>query len=206
MTCIRLDATVTPAHSDKELAEAEFQRLRPSSAARGTAITPASRWPWMMRRGTAGSATPPRITCRYSVTAIAALPPAFRRQADGDRGRGRGQPRAGHPPGSAGRPAAGYQLTYSVGWELGAASEPRSGWSPRTPGRSPSISAGEVRERRADDACADRAAGTAVLDRGSARHRADRAAARGPGGDQLDGWPARCGSSPAASGRTPAPS
>ena len=33
VTCIRLDATVTPAHSDKELAEAEFQRLRPSSLA-----------------------------------------------------------------------------------------------------------------------------------------------------------------------------
>ena len=33
VTCIRLDATVTPAHSDKELAEAEFQRLRPSPLA-----------------------------------------------------------------------------------------------------------------------------------------------------------------------------
>ena len=34
VTCIRLDATVTPACSDKELAEPEFQGLRPSPVAR----------------------------------------------------------------------------------------------------------------------------------------------------------------------------
>ena len=35
VTCIRLDATVTFAHSDKELAEANFKGLRPSPAAGG---------------------------------------------------------------------------------------------------------------------------------------------------------------------------
>jgi hypothetical protein len=35
VTCIRLDATVVQAHSDKELAEANFKRLRASSFARG---------------------------------------------------------------------------------------------------------------------------------------------------------------------------
>jgi len=34
VTCIRLDATVTPAHSDKELAEPNFKGLRPSPLAR----------------------------------------------------------------------------------------------------------------------------------------------------------------------------
>jgi hypothetical protein len=34
ITCIRLDATVTFAHSDKELAEANFKGLRPPSIAR----------------------------------------------------------------------------------------------------------------------------------------------------------------------------
>ena len=44
VTCIRLDATVTPAHSDKELAEPNYKGfgLIPCP---GTAITPMSRWP-----------------------------------------------------------------------------------------------------------------------------------------------------------------
>ena len=44
VTCIRLDATVTPACSDKELAEPNFKGLAIIPCA-GTATTPASRWP-----------------------------------------------------------------------------------------------------------------------------------------------------------------
>ena len=46
VACIRLDATVTVAHSDKELAEANFKGYRPSPLGRRRVITPAgSRWP-----------------------------------------------------------------------------------------------------------------------------------------------------------------
>ena len=44
VTCIRLDATVTPACSDKELAEPNFKGLAIIPCA-GTATSPASRWP-----------------------------------------------------------------------------------------------------------------------------------------------------------------
>jgi hypothetical protein len=44
VTCIRLDATVTPACSDKELAEPNFKGFG-HHPCWGTAITPVSRWP-----------------------------------------------------------------------------------------------------------------------------------------------------------------
>ena len=44
VTCIRLDATVTPAHSGKELAEPDFKGFGITRCS-GTAITPVSRWP-----------------------------------------------------------------------------------------------------------------------------------------------------------------
>jgi hypothetical protein len=44
VTCIRLDATVTPACSDKELAEPNFKASAITRCS-GTAITPVSRWP-----------------------------------------------------------------------------------------------------------------------------------------------------------------
>ena len=100
----------------------------------------------------------------------------------------------------------GHQLVYSVGWALGEREKtalrlvPEQAWQIAIDAR------GEVRERRADDACPDeRLRAPGLLDRGSARHRADRAAARRtrPGISSRHGR-RRCGSSPAASGRTPA--
>lgn len=44
VTCIRLDATVTPAHSGKELAEPNYKGLAITPCS-GTATTPASHWP-----------------------------------------------------------------------------------------------------------------------------------------------------------------
>jgi hypothetical protein len=85
----------------------------------------------------------------------------------------------------------GHQLIYSVGWELGErertaiAAVPEQAWQIAIDHR------GEVRERRADDACGDH---------GCAHRRCRREEAhvteltgllrQGPAGDQLDGWPA----------------
>jgi hypothetical protein len=134
---------------------------------------------WMLRRGSAGSNTAADHLVLLDV-AITALPPAFRRKlmvtADGAR--------ASHGlitrlDALAGR--RGYELTYSVGWVLGERERaalrlvPEPAWQIAIDHR------GEVRERRAGDACPD--AGCA--------HRAcwieqahvtgaDRAAARRP--------------------------
>src|SRR5271169_5617537 len=62
VTCIRLDATVTFAHSDKELAEANFKGYGITRCWRYV-ITPAgSRWPGCCAAARR-AATPPRITC-----------------------------------------------------------------------------------------------------------------------------------------------
>ena len=95
----------------------------------------------------------------------------------------------------------GYQVIYSVGWELGKREKaaitqvPEQAWQIAVDAR------GEVRERRADDACADRGcahprcwvqeAHVTELT-GLLRH--------GPAGDQLVGWPAASGSEECATG------
>src|SRR5258708_8159723 len=111
----------------------------------------------MMRGGSAGSNTT-ADHLQVLDDAIVALPPAFRRRlmvtADG----------AGASHGLitrldqlASRP--GYQLTYSVGWELGGRERaaiglvPQEGWQVAIDQR------GEGRERRTDGACADRSCG-----------------------------------------------
>ncbi len=73
VTCIRLDATVTPAHSDKELAEANFKGYghHPLLAACDNTGEPLA---WMLRRGSAGSNTAADHIALVNA-AIAALPP-----------------------------------------------------------------------------------------------------------------------------------
>jgi hypothetical protein len=188
VTCLRLDASVVACHSDKAGAEPNFK---------GFGLHPLGCWcdntgeplAGMLRPGSAGSnTTADHLTVLDA--AIAALPPKHRRRlmvtSDG----------AGASHGLierldqlASRP--GYQLVYSVGWELGKREKaaitqvPEDAWqiavSPR----------GEVRERRSDDACADRRCAhrrcwieeahvselTGLLRQGRA-------------GDQLAGWPA----------------
>ena len=62
VTCIRLDATVTFAHSDKELGRSQFQGIRASPAAGGCGDnTGGEPLAWELRRGSA-AATPPRTT------------------------------------------------------------------------------------------------------------------------------------------------
>jgi hypothetical protein len=153
VVCIRLDATVTLAHSDKELAEAGYKGYGHHPLLAACDNTGGEPLAWMLRRGSAGSNTAADHLVLPDA-AIAALPPGFRRRlmvtADG----------AGASHGLIARLDAlagrrGYELTYSVGWVLGERERaalrlvPGQAWQIAIDGR------GEVRERRADDACAD---------------------------------------------------
>jgi hypothetical protein len=188
VTCIRLDASVVTCHSDKELAEPNFKGFgyHPLLAYCDNTGEPLA---GMLRRGSAGSNT---VADHLAVldAAITALPPACRRRlmvtCDG----------AGASHGLISQldtlaRRRGYQLTYSVGWELGERERqaiglvPDAAWQIAIDGR------GQVRERRADDGCTDRQCGhrdcwveeahvtelTRIL-----RPDAER--------DQLAGWPA----------------
>src|SRR5712691_2684956 len=152
VTCIRLDATVTPACSGKELAEPNFKGFGHHPLL-GYCDNTGEPLAGMMRRGSAGSNTT-ADHLQVLGDAIAALPPKHRRRlmvtADG----------AGASHGLitrldrlASRP--GHQLTYSVGRELGARERaairliPREAWQIAIDQR------GEVRERRTAAACAD---------------------------------------------------
>jgi len=189
VTCIRLDASVVTCHSEKELAEANFKGFgyHPLLAYCDNTGEPLAA---MLRKGSAGSNT---VADHLQVLAdaIGALPPAFRRRlmvtADG----------AGASHGLIARldklaARRGYQLIYSVGWELGERERtairlvPQTAWQIAVDGR------GEVRERRAGEACSDR----------QCAHRRcwveeahvtelTRLLRRGHDGDHLAGWPER---------------
>jgi Transposase DDE domain group 1 len=187
VSCIRLDATVTPAHSDKELAEANFKGYghHPLLAACDNTGEPLA---WMLRRGSAGSNTAADHIALVNA-AILALPPGFRRRlmitCDGA---GASHDLVKHLDKLAARP--GHQLIYSVGWALGGREKtalrlvPEQAWQIAVDGR------GEIRERRAEDACGN----------GQCAHRAcwiqeahvtelTGLLRQGPAGDQLKGWP-----------------
>ena len=189
VTCIRLDASVVGCHSDKEGAEPNFKGfgLHPLLAYCDNTAEPLA---GMLRPGSAGSNTAADHLAVLDA-AITALPPAFRRRlmitCDG----------AGASHGLltrldklAARP--GYQVIYSVGWELGGREKaaitavPAGAWQIAVDER------GEVRERRAEDACGD-------LECGHRRCWVEEAHVTeltgllrdGPAGDQLAGWPAK---------------
>jgi hypothetical protein len=188
VTCIRLDASVVTAHSDKELAEPNYKGFghHPLLAYCDNTGEPLA---GKLRRGGAGSNT---VADHLEVleAAITALPPAFRRRlmvtCDG----------AGASHGLierldelAARP--GHQLIYSVGWDLGErertaiAAVAGQAWQIAIDHR------GQVRERRADDACADRGCGHRKCWVEEAHVTELTGLLRkGPAGDQLAGWPA----------------
>jgi hypothetical protein len=189
VTCIRLDATVTFAHSDKELAEANFKGFGHHPLLAVCDNTGGEPLAWQLRRGSAGSNTAADHTAIVDA-AVAAVPPRFRRRlmitCDGA---GASHDLIRHLDKLAGR--RGCELTYSVGWALGEREKtalrliPEQGWQIAIDG------AGEVRERRADGACSN----------GQCAHRAcwieeahvtelTGLLREGPGGDQLKGWPA----------------
>jgi len=188
VTCIRLDASVVPAHSEKELAEPNFKGFghHPLLAYCDNTGEPLA---GMLRKGSAGSNTT-ADHLEVLGAAIGALPPAFRRRlmvtCDG----------AGASHGLierldtlAVRP--GHHLVYSVGWELGErertaiAAVPEAAWQIAIDHH------GEVRERRADGACAGPGCGHRKCWVEEAHVTELTSLLReGPGGDQLDGWPA----------------
>ena len=98
VTCIRLDATVTLAHSDKEFAEANFKGYGHHPLLACCDNTGGEPLAWMLRRGSAGQQHgrgSPGAAGRGDRGAAAGVPP----QADGHRRRGRGQPRPDRPAG-----------------------------------------------------------------------------------------------------------
>jgi hypothetical protein len=187
VTCIRLDASVVTCHSDKEGAEPNFQGfgLHPLLAYCDNTAEPLA---GMLRKGSAGSNTAAdHLTVLEA--AITAVPPAFRRRlmitCDGA---GASHDLITRLDTLAARP--GYQVIYSVGWELGKreraaiAAVPAGAWQIAVDER------GEARERRTEDACGDP---------GCAHRRCWIEEAHvteltgllreSPARDQLDGWP-----------------
>jgi Transposase DDE domain group 1 len=187
VTCIRLDASVVACHSDKEGAEPNFKGfgLHPLLAYCDNTAEPLT---GMLRPGSAGSNTAADHLTALDA-AIAALPPTFRRRlmvtCDGA---GASHDLIARLDKLAARP--GYQLIYSVGWELGArekaaiAAVPARAWQIAVDAR------GEVRERRADEACADLCCAHRRCWIEEAHVTELTALLReGPAGDQLKGWP-----------------
>jgi hypothetical protein len=189
VTCIRLDATVTFAHSDKELAEANFKGFGHHPLLAVCDNTGGEPLAWALRPGSAGSNT---AADHLAITdaAIAALPPGFRRKlmitCDGA---GASHDLISHLDELAAR--RGYELIYSVGWALGEREKtalrmvPEHAWQAAIDGR------GEVRERRADDACGN----SGCAHRGcwiEEAHVTELTGLlrHGPAGDQLRAWPA----------------
>jgi hypothetical protein len=187
VTCIRLDASVVTCHSDKECAEPNFKGFgfHPLLAYCDNTGEPLA---GMLRPGSAGSNTAADHLAVLDA-AITALPPGFRRRllvtCDGA---GASHALIARLDTLAGRP--GYQLIYSVGWELGAreraaiAAVPAVAWQIAVDAR------GQVRERRADQACSDLGCGHRRCWIEEAHVTELTSLLRqGPGGDQLAGWP-----------------
>ena len=189
VTCIRLDATVTFAHSDKELAEANFKGFGHHPLLAVCDNTGGEPLAWMLRPGSAGSNTAADHLAIVDA-AIAALPPGLRRRlmitCDGA---GASHDLVRHLDKLAAR--RGYELTYSIGWALGEREKtalrlvPEQAWQAAIDGR------GEVRERRAGDACANAGCVHQACWIEEAHVTELTALLReGPGGDQLRAWPA----------------
>ena len=188
VTCIRLDATVVACHSEKEGAEPNFKGfgLHPLLAYCDNTAEPLA---GMLRPGSAGSNTAADHLAVLDA-AITAVPPAFRRRlmvtCDGA---GASHDLINQLDTLAARP--GYQLTYSVGWELGGREKAAITEVPEEAWQIAIDEHGEVRERRADQACSDRSCAHRRCWVEEAHVTELTGLLRdGPAGDQLDGWPA----------------
>ena len=143
---------------------------------------------WMLRPGSAGSNTA-ADHLQLLGEAIAALPPALRRRlmvtCDGA---GASHDLVKELDRLASR--HGYQVTYSVGWALGAREKAALGLVPEAAWEAAIDGKGQVRERRADDACANpRCAHRACWIEEAHVTELTGLLREGPGGDQLKGWP-----------------
>lgn len=189
VTCIRLDASVVTCHSDKEGAEPNFKGfgLHPLLAYCDNTGEPLA---GMLRPGSAGSNTAADHLTVLDA-AIAALPPAFRRRlmvtCDGA---GASHDLTARLDKLAARPS--YQVTYSVGWELGVREKAAITAVPATAWQIAVDEHGEARERRAEGACSDRCCAHRRCWIEEAHITELTGLLReGPAGDQLDGWPAK---------------
>jgi Transposase DDE domain group 1 len=187
VTGLRLDATVVTCHSDKQGAEPNFKGfgLHPLGCWCDNTSEPLAA---MLRPGSAGSNTAADHLAVLG-EAITALPPKHRRRlmvtCDGA---GASHDLIAHLDALASRP--GCQLIYSVGWGLGQRERtaitavPEQAWQIAVDHR------GEVRGRRADDACAGRGCTHRTCWIEEAHVTELTALLRsGRAGDQLAGWP-----------------
>jgi hypothetical protein len=186
--CIRIDATVTPAHSEKELAEANFKGFGHHPLLAYCDNTGGEPLAWMLRKGSAGSNTAADHIAIVDA-AIAALPPAYRRNlmitVDGA---GFSHKLLEHLDKLASR--RGHTLIYSAGWELDNREKaalrliPEDVWEIAIDHR------GEIRERRSGSACGNTGCGHRACWIEEAHVTELTSLLRqGPAGDQLDGWP-----------------
>jgi hypothetical protein len=187
VVCIRLDATVVTAHSDKEGAEPNYK---------GFGHHPLAAWcdntgealSGMLRRGGAGSGTA-ADHLRVLDEAITAVPPRHRRRlmvtCDGA---GASHALITRLDELASRP--GHQLIYSVGWDLSERERQAITAVPEQAWQIAISPAGQARERRADDACSDCSCAhrRCWIDEA---HVAELTGLlrEGPAADQLAGWP-----------------
>jgi hypothetical protein len=187
VTGIRLDASVVTCHSDKEGAEPNFKGfgLHPLLGYCDNTAEPLA---GTLRPGSAGSNT---ATDHLAVldAAITALPPGFRRRlmitCDGA---GASHDLITRLDKLAARP--GYQVIYSVGWELGKRERAAIGAVPARAWQIAVDEHGEVRERRADSACPEPGCAHRRCWIEEAHVTELTALLReGPAGDQLNGWP-----------------
>jgi nucleotide-binding universal stress UspA family protein len=190
VTCVRIDATVTDAHSDKEWAEPNFKGFGHHPLQAYCDNTGGEPLAWMLRRGSAGSNTAADHIA-LTEAAIAALPPAFRRRlmvsVDGA---GASHGLIQHLDKLASRP--GHQLIYSVGWAMTEREKtairlvPQQAWVQAIGPR------GQLRERRAVEACDNSRCGHSRCWVEEAHVTELTGLLRqGPGGDQLASWPAK---------------
>jgi hypothetical protein len=142
----------------------------------------------MLRPGSAGSNTA-ADHLRLLRQAIGALPPAQRRRlmvtcdgagASHDLVKELDRLAARH----------GYQVTWSVGWALGTREQAALGKVPESAWEAAIDAKGQVRERRADEACGNpRCAHPACWIEEAHVAELTGLLREGPGGDQLKGWP-----------------
>jgi hypothetical protein len=174
---------------DKELAEANFKGYGHHPLVAVCDNTGGEPLAWMLRRGSAGSNTAADHLALLDA-GIAALPPGLRRRlmvtADGA---GASHALVARLDELAGR--RGFELTYSVGWVLGERERAALRLVPEPAWQIAIDSRGEVRERRADDACADSCCAHRACWIEEAHVTELTGLLReGPDGDQLAGWPA----------------
>jgi len=188
VACIRLDATVVIAHSDKELAEPNIKGFgfHPLIACCDNTGEPLA---WMFRPGGTG----PNTAADHLVVlreAIEALPPRHRRRLEITcDGAGASHGLVAELDRLAGR--RGFQVTYSVGWALGKRERAALALVPGDAWQAAIGARGKVRERRADGACGnDRCPHRACWIEEAHVTELTGLLRGGPGGDQLARWPA----------------